>query len=522
MADGTMLRNESVQNAGVTTPEPTVDAPPSPRRRWPWALAVVLGVALVVGWVLFSGGEGGDAGDEAAELRFAEVTRTDLEEVTTLDGTLGRGEGDDITAAVGGIVTAAPEPGETIVTGEVLYEIDAEPVVLLTGSSPAYRDVTLSEDTLQVVARAPGTVTGVVEAGTLVEQGDVIYEIDGRPVVALYGDVPAFRTLADLSENITGADVQQLETALDALGYNTGDVTVDDEFTDFTEQMVEDWQEAVGLEVDGSVDLGEIVFIPGPTEVLTVDAAVGDLVSDGRAVLSLAGDEPMAGVDVEQLEASLLALGHDPGEVDGLFTADTREAVLEWQAATGMEVDGVVNLGEVVFRSGPVRVATQATPPGSPVNAGGPVLGVTSSEIVVTADLPAEDQGILAVGDAVAVELPDGTEVPGTVTEVATVATRDATGNTVFEVTIALDDPAAAGDLDEAPVEVSVVTDSVTDVVAVPVTALLALREGGYAVEVQNPDGTTSLVGVEPGFFADGLVELVNPSIQPGEMVVVP
>ena len=64
------------------------------------------------------------------------------------------------------------------------------------------------------------------------------------------------------------------------------------------------------------------------------------------------------------------------------------------------------------------------------------------------------------------------------------------------------------------------VTDSATGVTAVPVSALLALAEGGYAVELDGPSGTR-LVAVEPGFFADGMVE-VEGAIEPGDRVVVP
>ena len=59
------------------------------------------------------------------------------------------------------------------------------------------------------------------------------------------------------------------------------------------------------------------------------------------------------------------------------------------------------------------------------------------------------------------------------------------------------------------------------DVIAVPVAALLALAEGGYAVEVDAGGGATRLVAVEPGFFADGLVE-VSGGLEPGDRVVVP
>ena len=56
---------------------------------------------------------------------------------------------------------------------------------------------------------------------------------------------------------------------------------------------------------------------------------------------------------------------------------------------------------------------------------------------------------------------------------------------------------------------------------AVPVEALLALAEGGYAVELAHDDGTTSLVAVELGAFADGWVEVTG-DVAEGDEVVVP
>ncbi|MBT8208339.1 MAG: HlyD family efflux transporter periplasmic adaptor subunit [Acidimicrobiia bacterium] len=518
MVDG----NTAVVTARLDDMEET-NTPEAPRRRrWPWLLGGLAVVAAAVFAIGQLSGSAEDADPEVApELRFAEVAIRDLEETTTLDGTLGRSEGEAITAAIGGTITSAPEPGTTVDIGEVLYEIDAEPVVLLQGVTPAYRDLTLSSDTIEVSSRLTGTLTSVVEEGAMVEQGDVLFEVNGQPVVALIGATPAYRSLLDLSDNMTGPDVEQLELALDALGFNDSNVTIDEEFTDFTEQMVEAWQEAAGAEVDGVVDLGEVVFIPAATQVVSVDVAVGDSVNDGRVVLTLAGIDPMTGVDVQQLEDSLVALGYSPGTADGQFTTETRDAVVEWQTDVGLALDGVVDLGEVVFRSGPVRVSTQATKPGAPVNPGGAVLTITASEIVVTAELSPQDQGLVGVGDAVTIELPDNSEIPGTVSAVASVVTINQGGENFFEVTIVLDDPAQAGDLDEAPVEVFFVTDSATGVVAVPVTALLALQEGGYAVEVDAGGGATRLVGVSPGFFADGFVEVTG-DIQPGDRVVVP
>ena len=169
-----------------------------------------------------------------------------------------------------------------------------------------------------------------------------------------------------------------------------------------------------------------------------------------------------------------------------------------------------------------VRVSERVTSVGSSTNAGGPVLAVSGDDIVVTVDLPAADQDLFVAGDVVEVELPDGTRATAYVESVASVATVAQGAGATFEMIVRLDDPSLAGDLDEAPVDVVFVSDSVSDVMAVPVTALLALREGGYAVEVLLADGSTSLVAVEPGFFADGLVEVASDQLVIGAQVVVP
>ena len=137
-------------------------------------------------------------------------------------------------------------------------------------------------------------------------------------------------------------------------------------------------------------------------------------------------------------------------------------------------------------------------------------------------DLPASQQGLLVAGDSVIVELPDFTEVPATVISVSQTATRAADGPATFEVFVQLDDPTPAEGLDEAPVEIIVISDSVEDVVAIPVSALVALLEGGYGVEVDMGDGTVQLIAVDVGFFADGFVEVTSATLEPGDLVVVP
>ena len=61
---------------------------------------------------------------------------------------------------------------------------------------------------------------------------------------------------------------------------------------------------------------------------------------------------------------------------------------------------------------------------------------------------------------------------------------------------IAPDRAAATGRLDQAPVDVSITTATVRNVLAVPVNALVALASGGYAVEEVESSGVHQLVGV--------------------------
>ncbi len=519
-----MTDQEVTEEAVAGSPE---ERPPEPaerrdRRRWAWVAAVIAALALggaLVAALLANGN--GDSGAETT-LNTATVRRSDLVATTTLDGVLGYGEGEQI-------VFRSSDDGVDTLPGGLSGVVTAEPVV-----------------------------------GAYYEQGSVLYEVNSEPVVVLYGDRPAYRTLSTRADD--GEDILQLEEGLAALGYNG--FTVDDEFTSATRDAVEEFQEDIGAEPDGVLDLGEYVFVPGPlyvadsfvglaqttqsgSPVVASSAVMGTTVTwvpeegaiidqggvlyavDSRPVVLMLGDVPAyraltvgdTGPDVEQLEQALTDLGYaeDAGlAVDGVFDGQTRAAVILWQADIGAHTDGVVNLGEVVFRGEPIRVVNRSAMPGDGVQNGAPIFESSASFTFVTVELPTDDQDLVAVGDGVAVELPDGEVVTATVTEIGSVAQVGQGGGSFFEMTVTLDDPEAAPGLDEAPVDVEVVSDSASDVLAVPVTALLALAEGGYAVEVVNEDGTTFLIGVEPGLFADGRVEVVGEGLADGMLVAVP
>jgi peptidoglycan hydrolase-like protein with peptidoglycan-binding domain len=337
-------------------------------------------------------------------------------------------------------------------------------------------------------------------------------------------DELANETVPDTQPNLIGPDVLQLETALVDLGYDPdNEVIVDREFTSETAAMVERWQQDLGVEVDGIVEANDIVFIPGPAQVIETLDETG-AVAPGAAIATLSFGAELAGPDVLQLEQALARLGFTADAalvVDDVFTPETRAALLDWQVATGQEPDGVLHVGDVVVVESGVRVTAEAAAVGTEVGAGTTVLQVADVEQIVSFDLDAADQSLADEGDRVTVILPDDVEISAVIEDIATTAQTAQDGSTTFAVTVRLDNPELAGDLTEAPVDVELVGSSVTDVLAVPVSALIALSEGGYAIEVDSGSGFR-LVAAEPGFFADGLVEIDAAGAEVGDQVALP
>jgi len=325
-------------------------------------------------------------------------------------------------------------------------------------------------------------------------------------------------------------------------------------------------------EVGGTLDFGEAHSLTaGRTGTMTSVAEPGSVVERNGALFSidqqptvlLTGDIPLFrdleqgvddGLDVTQLEFNLAALGFTEGDtltVDEHFDAVTENAIEAWQEARGVEVTGRVARGDAVFLPGNVRIADELLDVGATVQVGTPVIDYTASTRVVRVQLPVDQADLAQVDDKVTVTLPDGTDIEGTVAAVAgaTTSSGPATGaldgeaggggqageEAALELTIALDDPAAANAYTTASVDVLFTRSQREDVLTVPVTALLALRGGGYAVEVAAGDGAagdtasgdsgegaTRLVEVEPGMFADGFVEITGEGIAEGTEVVVP
>ena len=264
---------------------------------------------------------------------------------------------------------------------------------------------------------------------------------------------------------------------------------------------------------------------------------------DGAAWRDLsAGAEP--GPDVAWLETNLAALGYSGLQVDEVFDTATAAAVAAWQADVGVTASGEVELGQVVFTSGPALVSGLEVERGDSVVAAAPLYELTAVELVsstvgpdgvvdeavtaqrVTARLDLVDQDLLDVGTPVLIELPDDTQLDGEVIEIGATAvivaaTPQSDESAYLDVVVApvqAVDPSWTG----ATVQLEFATEVAQGVLSVPVSALLALQEGGYAVEAVQADGSLRLVGVSTGLFADGFVEISGSGLAPEVEVVIP
>lgn len=191
------------------------------RKGFAFAGLIVAAIALsaVLSGVLSDDGDGSSRAATSAAAT-TEILRQDLVEVETEQGTQGYGDEREVINRRSGTVTWLPDEGSAIAPDRVLFRVDGEPVILLDGSVPAYRDLD-----------------------------------------SAVGD---------------GPDVTQLERNLRALGYDKGgDIDLDDSWDSGTSAAVLRWQEAHDLDETGVIELGRVVFQPGKRRVASLASTLG-------------------------------------------------------------------------------------------------------------------------------------------------------------------------------------------------------------------------------------------------------
>jgi uncharacterized membrane protein YgcG len=428
-----MISHQAAGEVPVTSP-----APPGLRRRPRWKLiaagaVVVVAVGAVAVAIInpFKGPPPAGHGLGATGLQA--VLAEPLSSQTTVPGTLGYARDYSIVVPSAG----SSSPGSSSSSGAGS-----------TGTAPGGGTGSSGS------GQPGGTFTWLPGVGRIVRDGQRLYSVSGSPVLLLYGSTPAYR---DLSQGMSGTDVRNLNADLVALG----------------------------------------------------DAKKSGLNPESR-----------------------------------YFSAATVTALEKLQGKAGLPKTGTLPLGQAVFVPTAARVTSVSATLGTPVQAGAAVLQATSTKRQVIAQLDPTQQADVKTGDKVTITLPSNQTTPGVVTSVGTVASVPSSGSgsgpgssggssgsgssgnstPTISANIRPTDPAATGKLDQAPVQVTIITATANHALVVPIDALLALPKSGYAVEVVTASGARHLVPVTLGIFddTDGLVQVFSSRLSAGQNVVVP
>ena len=277
-----------------------------------------------------------------------------------------------------------------------------------------------------------------------------------------------------------------------------------------------------------------------------------ELVEGIEATIAMYGEQPawrtfeagMAeGLDVFQLEQNLVALGYDETgsiAIDHEFDEHTSTAIENMQSVLRLPITGKLEFREVLFIPGNsvVQYSEFHTEIGTSIVPTNPVLSLTTIEKVISkpgfedvikslqkvnTSIEVVNKDLVDLDLIVSIELPDENIISGTISDIGDIAVipQGNQGEPYLEIVVSLEDTESYPEWTGASVTVSVTKKLASNVLAAPVTSLLAILGGGYAIEVIE-NGSSKLVPVSVGLYADGWVEINGDGINVGTEVVVP
>ncbi|WP_129664303.1 peptidoglycan-binding protein [Phytoactinopolyspora endophytica] len=461
--------------------------------------------------------------------------------------------GTRITSPADAAARAEPPEASDVTVPVELRELESQ---VVTRGDVSYTGTVSVEPQFPGLETTPVVTGKVPDVGDKVERGDVLLEVVGRPVIVLPGDVPMYRTLRP---GMSGPDIEQLEKALDKLGFDPGEV--DEDFTGSTSRAVKELFQDKGYEppaidpdiqaeldaADESLDLAEDevrnaesalqAASQGPSDAEKIQAehdvdvaedqleqakqdGDAEAIDDAEVQLELAQarlDELLAGPDVSAEQAALDAARNRLAE------AQQKRDQAAVPASTPLPASEVVFVPSLPRRVDEVNVSRGAEVDGA-------VMSISGADMVVTVNVDASTRELLKEEMEAIIDLPTGGQVTAPIAKIREASGDDASGYDVQITPGDLEDEQVQA-LRSANVKVTVpVANTDGEVLAVPLAALTAGTGGEARVEVQRPASgddtatTTELVEVEVGLTAEGYAEVTpvdDGSLEEGALVVV-
>ena len=479
------------------------------------------------------------------ELTTISIQKGDLAKKEEYNGTLRQTDKKILNSPTNGVVTFLPKEGSVVNFGEVLFIIDNKPVILLQGTTPFYRTLDLNSDPGVDILQVEEALVYLGYADSTFVPDEVFDEQTSKMLNTLYIDygidtkseiTPTEQVLINQKQD----EIELLENTVSDGGTTLSEVNnkkklLDDAKENATKENAA-WQAAEN-EIERIRNLiDELTY-----ESMSEDTRAGrkaqyeeDIKTQERIQSREAGKE--SGVDAtEQLAIDNAQKAYDDtlesyneGVDRDAELAKAREELNELQLSSISETFSPTN----AFASKtPIITGSIINDLGSAVALNSPLYNISSVGIEVVFQVDATDQETVTLGKNVEIELPTDERVPTVITFIDQVVTQTQAGDFI-EVVLEVLNPEEVEAYDQAPVKVFLTTEVSENVLYVPVNALLALAEGGYALEVyegvvegstfEGESGVdTTYVAVEIGVFTDGFVEVIG-NIQEGQLVVVP
>jgi Putative peptidoglycan binding domain len=240
-----------------------------------------------------------------------------------------------------------------------------------------------------VINQARGIYTELPAPGRVIAQGRVLYRVNDRPVVLLYGSTPAYRTL---SAGATGPDVSELNADLVALGYATSAQLhpTSASFGSATTTAVEKLQAQVGVTQSGTLTLGQVLFEPTAVRVTAVSAQLGGRTQPGQTA--------MVGTSTtRQVEVAL-----DASQQTDVAVGDKVTITLPNNRTTPGVVSSVGSVATCPSSSGPDGSSSGSAGPGTDNCSSG---SSGSSTPTITVDVTPSDPAVTGTWDQAPVQV---------------------------------------------------------------------------------------------------------------------
>ncbi|HTU96857.1 MAG TPA: hypothetical protein VMF14_13515 [Solirubrobacteraceae bacterium] len=503
------------------------------------SLALAIGVVVVLVLVASSPAPTTASGAAKAPAGAATVRRRNLVATDTESGTLSYANPQTVYDRLSGTITWLPSVGQVIKPGATLLRVNGAPVTLMDGSTPAYR--TLSS--------ADSDGTDILElnrnlAALGFNANGIVVDDEWQEATTLGVEL----LQESLGESPTGS------LALGAVVFLPGPQLVST-----VDGTVGDTANGGGSGTPASLSVApaapQFVTLTAPGASLTTTSSTTTATTQAppshKSVTHKKRKHPPPAPSLAVLLALLKAQSAQlRAETEQLKAAQSQsqnshggapsKGASSGSGGTGKGSGG--GSGGAGSGSGSGAGSGSGSSEGT---SGTAVLQTTSTHLVVTVDLDASLQSEAKVGERVTVELPSGRTVNGRVSAVSPVAQSSdsgsgsgaaaggaggggggggggagaggGSGSSTIPVTITVSGHHLGSGLDEAAVSVSFVQQRARHVLSVPVTALVAVSGGNYAL--QEAAAPHTLIPVTVGLFAAGYVQVSGAGVYPGLQV---